>query len=326
MNLKRKKEILIVGGAGYIGSYVNKLLSLHNFETIILDNLESGDKRTIKKGIFYEGDFGDIQLLHTIFTNHRIDAVMHFAAYIDIGESVKDPLKYYRNNLIKTCTLLDSMVTCNIKNFIFSSSAAIFGLPKQEKICENHEKSPINPYGRSKKIIEDILMDYHRAYNLNFCNLRYFNAAGGDPDNEIRFYQKKPYNLIPRAIFNLFANQPVTIFGTDYPTYDGSCVRDYIHIHDLGMAHLYGMNELFADGGGANAYNLGNENGFSVRDILKTIEIKANKKFILLEGPRREGDPPKLVADASKAKQRLKWSPLYTDLKEIIEHSLACII
>lgn len=325
MILKNKKQILILGGAGYIGSYVNKLLSIHGYETIILDNLETGDIRTVKNGLFYEGDLGNADLLKLIFSRHKIDAVMHFAASIDIGESVVNPLKYYNNNLIKTCTLLESMIEHDVKFFIFSSSAAIFGMPNENKICENHMKFPINPYGRSKKMIEDILEDYHKAYNLNYCNLRYFNASGGDPDCHIKFHQKKPYNLIPRAIINLKKDLPMTIFGTDYPTPDGSCIRDYIHIHDLGTAHIYALNELLENGGGANAYNLGNENGFSVREILSTIEEIIDKKFNLIEGPRRNGDPPRLIADASKAKKVLKWNPIYTNLKEIILHSVNCI-
>lgn len=316
------KTILIVGGAGFIGSYVNKLLLSKNYKTVILDNLSTGHEETLVGGDFLFGDLGDRTILTKIFNCYSIDAVMHFAAFTSVGESVSHPSKYYNNNVVKTLTLLDSMVDHQINHFIFSSSAAIFGLPQLEgAITEEHPCHPINPYGESKWMIEKVLHDYSQAYDLRSCCLRYFNAAAGDPEGIIPTFPKKENNLIPLALETLlFSDKILTIFGEDYPTHDGTCIRDYIHIHDLASAHLQALQRLLA-GEKSTAYNLGNGKGFSVREVVETINQVTGKKVSTLLGSRREGDPPYLVADSSKALKELSWEPQYSSLETMISHA-----
>ena len=241
------KCVLVTGGAGFIGSVVNEKLHQHGYDTIVLDNLSRGNQDTVRHGIFIKGDIADKALLDHIFNTYSIDAVMHFAAFLDVGESMTDPLKYYSNNVASTIHLLDTMHTHHINVFIFSSSATIFGLPNCDAINEKQPYHPINPYGESKLMIETILHDLSRAYGLRFCALRYFNAAGGDPSGYIKNYKTKENNLIPILLRSLKQPQgSLTIFGTDYPTKDGTCVRDYIHVDDLASAHLLAMEKLFA--------------------------------------------------------------------------------
>lgn len=317
-NTKNTKHILVVGGAGYIGSYVNQLLHESGYKTVILDNLCTGDKRTLINGHFEYGDLGDPLILNQLFKKYSFVAVMHFAAFIDVGESVSNPSKYYRNNVSNTLNLLDAMLEHGIKNFIFSSSAAVYGNPENSFLDESHPKKPINPYGQTKKIVEDILKNYHFAYGLNSTCLRYFNAAGGDPKGRILNFRLNPTNLIPIGIRSIFEkNKEITIFGVDYPTSDGTCVRDYVHIHDLATAHILALNELLADGG-CLKYNLGNGQGFSVREVLSSIEKISGKKLTIKIGVRRNGDPPMLIANATKAKNALSWNPIYTNLDSIV--------
>lgn len=312
--------ILIAGGAGFIGSQVNKMLNKAGYKTLILDNLSQGNALTVQSGELIKGDIGDKHLLSQIFSTHSIEAVMHFAAFIDVGESVREPSKYYFNNVVNTLTLLNTMIEHNIKKFIFSSSAAIYGYPTQDFIAENHPCHPINPYGETKWMVEKILRDFDEAYQLKSCCLRYFNAAGGDPDGKIKNYQKKALNLIPIALHSLKTNGQLTIYGTDYPTTDGSCIRDYIHIEDLGSAHILGLEKLLS-GGPSTQYNLGNGRGHSVKEVIQATEKVTGKKLNVIEGPRRPGDPPLLLADASKAKNELGWSPQYPDLEIMIAHA-----
>lgn len=318
---KRKKTILITGGAGYIGSHVNKLLGKSGYETIILDNLRKGSKKTIVSGTFYEGDCRDKSILEKIFSSSKIEAVMHFAADIDVGESVIHPLKYYENNVFSTLKLLETMIDFEIKNFIFSSTAAIFGPPKTQLIDENHEKNPINPYGRSKLIVENMLSDLDQAYGLKYSCLRYFNAAGGDPESEIPYQNRKESNLIPLILKSLKDPKgQITIFGTDYPTKDGTCIRDYIHVNDLGNAHILSMEKLFSTRESTH-YNLGNGQGFSVKDVIHAVEKVTNLPVNKIFGERRAGDPPILVANSEKAKNELNWKPIYPSLEKMIEHA-----
>lgn len=312
-----KKKILVVGGAGYIGSYVNKLLDDSGYETVVMDNLSMGDRRAVTRGLFVETDMGHVEALNVLFTAHRFDAVMHFAAFTDVGESVSAPAKYYQNNTANTLTLLDAMVRHGVNTFIFSSTAAIFGIPLVTPMDEKHPQSPINPYGESKRMVESILRDYHHAYGLRFCCLRYFNAAGGDPTGEIKYFKNKESNLIPVALKSLLKGRSITIFGTDYPTLDGTGVRDYIHLHDLATAHLLAMEELFTDKQ-TTYYNLGNGRGFSVREVLESINRVTGKSLSIEEGPRRAGDPPTLLAASDKAKIVLKWKPIYPELDVIV--------
>jgi UDP-glucose 4-epimerase len=318
--MNHQQTVLVAGGAGFIGSYVVKRLNQAGYQTVTLDNLSRGKRQAVCYGQFIEGDIGNIETLNQIFNYYQIDAVMHFAAFIDVGESVENPSKYYFNNVVNTLTLLNSMLKHRIKTFIFSSSAAIFGVPLYEGILEDHPCFPINPYGETKWMVEKILRDFDLAYGLKSCCLRYFNAAGGDPDREIKNYQIQVTNLIPLALRKLEMDQPLTIFGTDYSTPDGTCIRDYIHIADLATAHLVAMEKLLA-GASSSYYNLGNGQGYSVREVVQAIEKVTGKKLVTIEGARRPGDPPILLANAHKAAQELGWHPRYTALETMIEHA-----
>jgi UDP-glucose 4-epimerase len=316
-----ERTVLIVGGAGFIGSLVNKMLFQNGCKTIVLDNLSRGSRAAVQYGHFIEGDIADSELLDTLFKTYKIDAVMHFAAFIDVGESISHPGTYYFNNVSNTLNLLRMMVKHSINVFIFSSSAAIFGLPQQTSITEDHPKNPINPYGRSKLMVEEILKDFDHAYGLKYSCLRYFNAAGGDPYNEIKNYKSRESNLIPAALRSL--KQPkdsITIFGTDYPSPDGTCIRDYVHIYDLGTAHITAMEHLM-QGGDSSCYNLGNGQGFTVRQVLNSIEKVTQKRLNIIEGERRPGDPAVLVADSLKAKKELSWKPQFNSLEIMISHA-----
>lgn len=318
----QQRTILITGGAGYIGSHVNKMLIQAGYRTVILDNLSRGSQKVLPPSQdFVEGSCGDVSILQTLFQRFNFHAVMHFAAYIDVGESVNDPAKYYQNNVVETFTLLKSLVQHKIKTFVFSSSAAIFGYPEKVPIKENHPCKPINPYGESKLMVEKILRDFDAAYGLKSCCLRYFNAAGGDPEGIIKNYQKKSSNLIPIVLRSLLSDTGVvTINGTDYPTPDGTCVRDYIHIEDLGAAHILGMERLFA-GLPSSQYNLGNGQGYSIREVIQAAEKVTGIPVRVQEGPRRPGDPPLLVADSTKARSELGWNPRYPSLEIMLDHA-----
>lgn len=320
-----KKCVLVTGGAGFIGSHVNEMLHKAGYDTVVLDNLVTGNKKAVTAGTFIEGDIGDRKLLDSIFSKYKIDAVMHFAALVDVGESVKEPLKYYINNTASTIALLESMQKHKVKFFIFSSTAAIFGEPKEKQITETHVCSPINPYGMSKLIVENILQDCEKAYGLRYAALRYFNAAGGDPEGKLKNFKPKESNLIPVILRSLkFGDGSVTIFGTDYPTPDGTCVRDYIHIADLGTAHIAAMEKLFA-GAASKCYNLGNGHGFSVREVITAAEKVLGRKIKVIEGARRPGDPPSLVASSDKAQKELGWHQRYPSLEQMIAHAWGAI-
>lgn len=314
------KFILVVGGAGFIGSHVNKMLHRKGYQTIVLDNLSHGFREAVREGIFVEGDLAHPPTLHEIFKTYPIEAIMHFAACIDVGESVAHPGKYYLNNVSYALNLLLTAVHYQVKTFIFSSSAAVYGNPLMQRITEEHSCHPINPYGESKWMIEKMLRDFDAAYDLKYSSLRYFNAAGGDPEGEIKNYQKHSSNLIPRILLSLRKEEgKIKIFGTDYSTRDGTCIRDYIHIEDLGEAHITAMESLFG-GAPSSHYNLGSGNGFTVREVIQTIESKLGKKIEVIESPRRQGDPPILLADSSKALRELNWQPRFS-LPEMIEHA-----
>lgn len=320
--MTKSPTILVVGGAGFIGSQVNKMLNQAGYQTIILDNLSRGHKEAVHSGIFIEGDIADPIILDKIFTHYSIDAVMHFAAFINVGESVADPAKYYLNNVSHTLNLLTAMIRHHVKTFIFSSTAAIFGNPNPEQpnIKEDDPCHPINPYGETKWMVEKILKDFDHAYGLKFCCLRYFNAAGGDSEGIIKNNQSEQSNLIPVVLRSLKnPAKQITIFGTDYPTPDGTCIRDYIHIEDLGRAHIIAMQKLL-EGSPSDCYNLGNGKGFSVRQVIEATEKVLGVKVNTVEGPRRAGDPAILLADSSKALKVLGWSPLFS-LDEMIQHA-----
>lgn len=316
-----KKQVLVVGGAGYIGSHINKMLHRAGYETVVLDNLTRGNRQAVLHGHFYEGEMGDPMLLKELFTSFKFDAVMHFAACTDIGESVLNPLKYYKNNTAAPLALLEAMAQYAVKTFIFSSTAAVYGLPKAGKISEEHLKQPINAYGHSKLMLETILESCESAYGIKSSCLRYFNAAGGDPDGEIKYFERKESNLIPLVLKSLKNPQSsIYIYGTDYPTHDGTCIRDYIHVNDLGSAHIKAMEQLFA-GGPSGQFNLGTGSGHSVREVIKATERVTGLKANVKEIGRREGDPPVLVAETKKAETVLKWRPKCSSLETMIEHA-----
>jgi UDP-glucose 4-epimerase len=316
-------KILVVGGAGYIGSHMVKMLTTAGQEVITYDNLVTGYEDSVRYGVFTQGDLKDPDALDALFSDHQFDAVMHFASYIQVGESVKKPAMYYENNVNNTLNLLNVMVAHEVKHFIFSSTAAIFGTPEYTPIDEHHPKSPINPYGRSKLMIEEILDDYDTAYGLKSACLRYFNAAGADPDGELGERHDPETHLIPLILQAASGRRDhITIFGTDYGTPDGTCVRDYIHVSDLCDAHLLALKVL-RDQNRSVRFNLGNGDGYSIRDVLTAAEDVVGRTIPVEYGERRAGDPDQLVADASAARRALGWEPKYPDIREIIAHAWA---
>ena len=319
------KTVLVVGGAGFIGSHVNKMLHQAGYKTLVLDNLSTGSQQAVLYGNFIKGDLADGDLLEQIFKKNSIDAVMHFAAHIDVGESIINPLKYYQNNVCNTLNLLKIILKFGPMPFIFSSSAAVYGIPEIPQLDESHPTHPINPYGETKLMVEKMLQGLGSAHPFKFCSLRYFNAAGGDPEEKLKNYKLKESNLIPLALRTLLnSEESLTINGLDYATPDGTCIRDYIHIWDLGAAHILAMEALF-NGKESSIYNLGNGQGFSVKEVIKAIESVTKKKLKVKEGPRRPGDPPFLVAVADKAVKELKWKPQYPQLETMIQHAWAAM-
>ncbi|MBA3237435.1 MAG: UDP-glucose 4-epimerase GalE [Parachlamydiaceae bacterium] len=329
MNSRTKanfKTLLIIGGAGYIGSYVNKRLQQEGYETVVFDNLSRGHRSNVIRGSFIQGDLADLSILESVFKQHSFAGILHFGAFTDVGESVKNPYIYYQNNVVNTLNLLHLAVNYEIKSFVFSSSAAIFGIPVKNLIDENHPCAPINPYGRTKWLIEMILQDFDRAYGLKSCCLRYFNAAGADPEGEIKWHPRKETNLIPLLLRSLQEpKQEVTLYGSDYPTQDGTCIRDYIHLYDLAEAHIKGLEQLF-ESSTSTAYNLGNGQGFSVKEVIDAVERVTGLPLQIAKGSRRPGDPPILVANAMKAKEELEWKPRYPDLDTMIAHAYKVMV
>ena len=298
-----------------------KYLASRGHSSIVLDNLSTGYRDAVKFGEFVEGDIADTELLGQLFNQHKIDGVMHFASFIEVGESVLKPSKYYRNNFANTINLLDSMVENKVNFFIFSSSAAIFGDPQYVPIDEQHPKVPVNPYGRSKLMVEEMLEDYRKAYGINYACLRYFNAAGSDPENELGERHNPESHLIP-LVLKVAAGyeESIPLFGSDYDTPDGSCIRDYVHVNDLCSAHLLALEKL-RGGDESLHYNLGNGSGYSVREVIAISEQVCGCKIPIVLVARRAGDPAVLVSDSSKARSELGWKPVYSDLSIIIKHA-----
>jgi UDP-arabinose 4-epimerase len=314
-------SILIVGGAGYIGSQTAKAVAAAGLEPVVLDNLVYGHRWAARWGPLIEGDIGDRALVGRVLTEHRVTAVIHFAAYAYVGESVKHPRKYFHNNVTCTLTLLDAMVDHGVRDIVFSSTCATYGEPVQVPITEDHPQKPINPYGESKLAVERVLHWYQGAYGLRYAALRYFNAAGTDPDGEIGEDHDPETHLIPLAIGAALGRVPeLQIFGTDYPTPDGTAIRDYIHVADLADAHLLALGCL-QNGEKALALNLGTGQGHSVREVVASVEKASGRKVPRVEVGRRAGDPPALVADARRAAQSLGWRAKYPELDTIVEHA-----
>jgi UDP-glucose 4-epimerase len=311
-------KVLVTGGAGYIGSHAVCQLKRSGWEAVIFDNLVYGHRELAQGSELIVGDLQDNDLLSAVFSKHRFDAVMHFAAYAYVGESVQEPSKYYRNNVCATLNLLDAMREAEVKKIIFSSTCATYGEPKEVPIPESHPQDPINPYGASKLMVERILSDYQLAYGLEYVALRYFNASGADFSGEIGEDHTPETHLIPLVLdVALGRRKHITIYGTDYDTPDGTCIRDYIHVTDLADAHVLGLKHL-AQGGKSDVFNLGNGNGFSVREVIETAKQVTGKPIAVLEGGKRAGDPAKLIGSAEKARRILKWQPQFPNLDQII--------
>lgn len=314
-------NILVVGGAGYIGSHMVKMLCDAGHQVVTLDNLSNGFRDAVLGGEFVLGDIADRALLNKLFAERRFDGVMHFASFIQVGESMQYPGKYYENNLSNTVNLLNAMVVHGVKRFIFSSTAAIFGEPDYVPIDEAHTKNPINPYGKSKWMVEQILADFDQAYGLKSICLRYFNAAGADPSGLLGERHQPETHLIPLVLQAASGRRDhISVFGRNYDTPDGTCIRDYIHIVDLCQAHLLAVQKL-VNGGNSAAYNLGNGNGFSVQEVIAAVQRVTGKQVTVVDAPRRAGDPARLVADSAMARSELGWQPLYADLETITEHA-----
>ena len=308
----------MVGGAGYIGSHACKALAQRGFTPIAFDNLIYGHRDFVKWGPFIEGNLSDADCLLRAFSDHKIDAVMHFAAYAYVGESVTDPAKYYENNLANTLNLLACMRKAGVARIVFSSTCATYGIPESIPIPETHAQHPINPYGWSKLMVEQVLRDYDHAYGIRHAALRYFNAAGADPDAEIGEWHEPETHLIPLVLDTAQGKRgAIHVFGSDYPTPDGTCIRDYIHVSDLADAHVLALEALL-EGAASMALNLGNGNGYSVREVIATARDITGKPILEELHPRRPGDPAVLVGDPALAIERLGWKPRMSSIQKII--------
>ncbi|ATS18570.1 UDP-glucose 4-epimerase GalE [Synechococcus sp. PCC 6717] len=316
--------VLVTGGAGFIGAHAVLALQQAGFEVLILDNLERGHRdlvETVLNAQLIVGDIGDRPLLDQVFHSRSIAAVLHFAAYIEVGESVRFPDRFYKNNVNGTLTLLQAMVAAQVPSIVFSSTAAVYGLPQRLPLEETDPCAPINPYGRSKWMVEQILADMERAYGLKYVIFRYFNAAGADPHGRLGEDHHPETHLIPLVLQTALGRRPhINIYGTDYPTPDGTCIRDYIHVSDLAYAHVLGLKYLLA-GGESNVLNLGNGQGFSVRQVIDTAARVTGCHIPVQHSDRRAGDPARLVANADRARRILGWQPQYADIEEIIAHA-----
>jgi UDP-glucose 4-epimerase len=311
--------VLITGGAGYIGSHTVKLVLERGMQAIVLDNLQTGHREAVTGGTFIQGDIGDGGTLEKVFTSLQIDSVMHLAADCLVGESVKNPLKYFNNNVNKGLQLLAAMLKHKVNKMVFSSSAAVYGNPPRVPIEEDSPLLPINPYGETKLIFEKILESCKVAHGLQYISLRYFNAAGADPDGFIGEDHHPETHLIPNVLTALLRKgRKVPIYGTDYDTPDGTCIRDYIHIVDLAEAHILALEALHA-GQGSDIFNLGNGKGFSVREIIQAASKVTGRTIPVMEMDRRPGDPPILIASSEKIGKKLGWQPRYVKLDEIID-------
>lgn len=312
-------RILICGGAGYIGSHMVKLALGQGHDVIVVDNLSTGHEAAVRTVPLLEGDIGDKVFMTKVLTELQFDLVMHFCAFSLVGESVEDPQKYYRNNVAGTLNLLEAMLDTGHRQLVFSSTAAVYGNPTDDTIAEDHPKAPINPYGKSKWMVEQILQDYALSHGLNSVSLRYFNAAGAAPDGSIGEKHDPETHLIPNILKSIASGGELSlkVFGTDYPTGDGSCVRDYVHVNDLASAHLL-AGEYLAEQSGAHAFNLGNGTGFSVLEVINAAGKITGQDIDYEVCERRPGDPATLVADSQAARKQLQWTPEFTEIDDIL--------
>jgi UDP-glucose 4-epimerase len=312
-------KVLVAGGAGYIGSHTVKELIRDGFEVTVFDNFSTGREELLVGGEVIRGDLLDKESIKKIFKSKDVEGVLHFASLIQVGESYANPQKYYIHNLTSSLNLLEAMLEAGVKNFIFSSSAAVYGIPQQIPIPESHPLNPFNPYGQTKLFVEKILEDYERAYGLRFISLRYFNAAGADPEGQLGEMHEPETHLIPNILlFLLGRKRSFELFGTDYPTEDGTAVRDYIHVTDLAKAHVLALKKILSSAE-SDFINLGAAKGYSVLEVIKKAEETTGKKVHYAKKPRRKGDVPVLLASKEKAEQSLGWIPLHSSLETIIE-------
>lgn len=311
-------KTLVTGGAGYIGSHTVRLLLERGHDVCVYDNLSTGHRAAVPEETLLAGDLDEVHRLDHILMEQRIEAVVHFAASTYVGESMTEPGLYYRNNLVNTLNLMECLRRQGVGRFVFSSTAATFGTPQRVPITEDEPQRPINPYGQTKLAVERALADYARAYGWGYAALRYFNAAGASPSGDIGEDHDPETHLIPLVIRTAMGRQPhIEIFGTDYATPDGTCIRDYIHVDDLASAHILALEKL--EPGKGLCYNLGISRGYSVREVVKTVEAVTGKPVAIKEGPRRPGDPASLVASSERIQRELGWQPKYTDLASIVE-------
>ncbi len=315
------RSVLVTGGAGYVGSHACKALADAGYLPVVYDNLSEGHRWAVKWGPLVEGDLSDAVLVRRTLSEHEIAAVMHFAASAYVGESMHAPRTYFQNNSVNSLTLFDAMVDCGVRIVIFSSTCATYGSPRTVPIDESHPQHPVNPYGESKLFVEKVLGWYVQAYGLRSVALRYFNAAGADLDGEIGEDHNHETHLIPRAIRAALDGSHIDVYGTNYPTPDGTAIRDYVHVCDLAAAHVLAL-EYLMDGGATTAFNLGTGRGCSVRDVIKTISQETRCKIAVKNAPARPGDPAALVADPARARKTLGWGARHSDLATIV-HS-AC--
>jgi len=316
------RSILVTGGAGYIGSHAAKALKRAGYSVIVFDNLVAGHREAVQFGEFVPGDITDVDAVRRAIREHGVSAVMHFAAFLDVGASVRDPIGYYRNNVGGALGVLEAMAAESVTAFVFSSTCATYGEPIETPIVETHPQRPINSYGETKLAIERALPHFERAYGIHAVALRYFNAAGADPDGEIGEDHSPEIHLIPRAIDAACGGPGLQVFGDDYPTPDGTCLRDYIHVADLADAHVKAL-EAIAETGRSTAYNLGTGKPHSVREVIETVERVTAKRVPWTLGPRRPGDPAVLYAAPHKAQAELHWHPRFPDLDSIVRTAWA---
>jgi UDP-glucose-4-epimerase GalE len=309
--------VLVTGGAGYIGSHACKALHRAGYRVVAFDNLFAGHRGAVKFGELVEGDIADTTAVRAALRRHRISAVMHFAALLDVGESVREPAKYYRNNVTGALSVLEAMAAESVERFVFSSTCATYGEPLEAPIAESHPQKPINSYGESKLAVERALPHFEHAYGIHSAALRYFNASGADPDGEIGEDHTPEIHLIPRAIEAATGGPGLQVFGDDYPTPDGTCLRDYIHVSDLADAHVKAL-EAIADTGASAIYNLGTGHPHSVREVIEAVERVSGRRVPWTVAPRRAGDPSVLYAAADKARRELHWTPRFPDLESIV--------
>ncbi len=310
-------NVLVTGGAGYIGAHACKELAARGFTPVVYDNLVTGHREHVRWGNFCEGDTGNADRLDACLSRFEIQAVMHFAAFIEVGESVADPMKYYENNVAKTLRLLQALLRHGRPPFVFSSSAAVYGSPTGVPIDEDHPTAPLNPYGWTKLMVERMLRDFESAYGLRWIALRYFNAAGADASAEIGEHHEPESHLLPRVLAAALDGRPITVYGTDYPTPDGTCIRDYIHVSDLARAHVLALEHLL-EGRRSGTFNLGQGRGYSVMEVIRKAAEITGREIRVLAADRRPGDPPILIASNQKASGEIGWRPQHSDLENII--------